>query len=275
MLVAGVLAILDEQCKLGVDHFNFAEKLFQSFVRDKKKHDPTGRFAKPKVGRETFMIRHYAGSVTYSSDLFLEKNKEFVVPEHQRLLGEVSSSAFVRELFKPATPAESGGRKRQGFTFLSVGSTFKSQLQALMDTLSKTEPHYIRCIKPNSKNKPSIFEKANVLHQLRCGGVLEAIRISCAGYPTRKPFEEFLDRFLVLAPDLYGRSGTEKELVGTLLSRYGCHPVSRMTIFKPFAIFIIPKRLCCFFSQVQGRRSRRISTGTNKSVSKSWTIGNP
>jgi hypothetical protein len=33
-------------------------------------------------------------------------------------------------------------------------------------------------------------------------GVLEAIRISCAGYPTRKTFYEFVNRFGVLAPEV-------------------------------------------------------------------------
>jgi hypothetical protein len=37
------------------------------------------------------------------------------------------------------------------------------------------EPHYIRCIKPNSFNKPSLFEQVNVLQQLRCGGKQFAI----------------------------------------------------------------------------------------------------
>ena len=40
--------------------------------------------------------------------------------------------------------------------------------------LNQTAPHYIRCIKPNNANRPMLFENANVLHQLRCGGVLEA-----------------------------------------------------------------------------------------------------
>lgn len=31
---------------------------------------------------------------------------------------------------------------------------------------------------------------------------MEAIRISCAGYPTRKPFDEFVDRFGLLAPEV-------------------------------------------------------------------------
>ena len=31
---------------------------------------------------------------------------------------------------------------------------------------------------------------------------MEAIRISCAGFPTRKPFAEFIERFKVLAPEV-------------------------------------------------------------------------
>lgn len=43
---------------------------------------------------------------------------------------------------------------------------------------------------------------------------MEAIRISCAGYPTRKPFYEFVDRFGILAPGvLTGRYGVDFGLV--------------------------------------------------------------
>lgn len=45
----------------------------------------------------------------------------------------------------------------------------QQQLQALMETLNSTEPHYIRCVKPNSLNRPQQFENASVIHQLRCG----------------------------------------------------------------------------------------------------------
>ncbi|KAI3697119.1 hypothetical protein L6452_29880 [Arctium lappa] len=83
-----------------------------------------------------------------------------------------------------------------------AGSKFKQQLQALLETLSHTEPHYVRCVKPNNVLKPAIFENQNILQQLRCGGVMEAIRISCAGFPTRKPFAEFIERFKVLAPEV-------------------------------------------------------------------------
>lgn len=44
----------------------------------------------------------------------------------------------------------------------------QQQLQSLVETLSATEPHYVRCVKPNNLLKPSIFENSNVLQQLRC-----------------------------------------------------------------------------------------------------------
>ena len=62
-------------------------------------------------------------------------------------------------------------------------------MSELMETLSKMDPHYIRCIKPNQKQVPLEFENGNVLQQLRCGGVLEAVRISCQGYPTKLRYD--------------------------------------------------------------------------------------
>lgn len=64
-----------------------------------------------------------------------------------------------------------------------------------MDTIAQTNVHYIRCIKPNEAKEAWMFEPSMVLSQLRACGVLETIRISCAGYPTRWTFEEFADRY--------------------------------------------------------------------------------
>lgn len=51
----------------------------------------------------------------------------------------------------------------------SLSSLTQQQLVTLLETLSTTEPHYIRCVKPNNLLKPLIFENQNVLQQLRCG----------------------------------------------------------------------------------------------------------
>lgn len=72
-----------------------------------------------------------------------------------------------------------------------------------MDTIGNTNVHYIRCIKPNEAKVAWEFEPNMVLSQLRACGVLETIRISCAGYPSRWTFEEFADRYYALVPSKY------------------------------------------------------------------------
>ena len=53
-----------------------------------------------------------------------------------------------------AQAAKPGGKNiGQGYKFASVASRFKRQLAELMDALHTMEPHYIRCIKPNSFNR--------------------------------------------------------------------------------------------------------------------------
>ena len=196
---AGIIALLDEACMFpATTYAQFAQKLYGAF---EKSH--ASRFTKPKRSQTAFSLNHYAGEVTYETDYFLEKNKDFVVMEHQKLLGD-SGCVLLEGIFEVSEVESTGDGPRQSksaMKFSSIGAGFKLQLSELMQKLSETEPHYIRCIKPNGRNVPSAFEDANVLHQLRCGGVLEAVRISCAGYPSRKPVDEFLDRFGLLAKD--------------------------------------------------------------------------
>ncbi|OMO66175.1 IQ motif, EF-hand binding site [Corchorus olitorius] len=228
----GIIALLDEACMFPKStHETFAQKLYQTFKNNK-------RFIKPKLSRTDFTISHYAGEVTYQANQFLDKNKDYVVAEHQALL-TASSCSFVASLFPPH-PEESSKSSK----FSSIGSRFKDlfdqvvsallfyighfvralymqQLQSLMETLSSTEPHYIRCVKPNNALKPAIFENTNVIHQLRCGGVLEAIRISCAGYPTRRTFYDFLNRFGLLAPEVLEGNYDDKVACQLILDKKG------------------------------------------------------
>ncbi|KAI4329848.1 hypothetical protein MLD38_028188 [Melastoma candidum] len=203
----GIIALLDEACMFPRStNETFAQKLYQTF-KDHK------RFSKPKLARSDFTICHYAGDVTYQTEHFLDKNKDYVIAEHQALLS-ASECSFISGLFPPS--AEDSTKQSK---FSSIGSRCKQQLQELLQTLSATEPHYIRCVKPNNLLKPSIFENKNILQQLLCGGVMEAIRISCAGYPTRKPFFEFIKRFGILAPEVLDRRSDEAIICKRLLEK--------------------------------------------------------
>ncbi|XP_022732053.1 myosin-15-like isoform X2 [Durio zibethinus] len=204
----GIISLLDEACMFPKStHETFATKLFQNF----RGHP---RLEKAKFSETDFTVSHYAGKVTYQTDSFLDKNRDYVVVEHCNLLAS-SKCPFVVGLF-PSPPEESS---RSSYKFSSVATRFKQQLQALMETLNATEPHYIRCVKPNLLNRPHKFENLSILHQLRCGGVLEAVRISLAGYPTRRTYSEFVDRFGLLAPEFVDTSYDEKQLTEEILRK--------------------------------------------------------
>nr|TKS17928.1 myosin-9 isoform X1 [Populus alba] len=194
----GIIALLDEACMFPKStHETFAQKLYQTF-KDHK------RFIKPKLTRSDFTIVHYAGEVQYQSGQFLDKNKYYVVAEHQDLLS-ASKCSFIAGLFPPLSEESAKPSK-----FSSICSRFKIQLQQLMDILNSTEPYYIRCVKPNNLLKPATFDNINVIQQLRSGGVLEVIRIKCAGYPAHRTFSEFLIRFGILAPEIFKGNYEEK-----------------------------------------------------------------
>eukprot|EP01018_Ginkgo_biloba_P029722 Gb_18084 [translate_table: standard] len=192
----GIIALLDDACMFpeSTDE-TFAENLYKTFGNHK-------RFRKPKFARSEFIIEHSYNDVTYKTDMFLDKNKEHVVAEHQTLLC-TSKCTFVSSLFRPL---------EESSKFSSIATCFKKELQFLMGTLSSTEPHYIRCVKPNDLLEPGSFDNSNVLKQLHCGSVMEAIRISGAGYPIRRTFDEFLRRFHILDPTFDSDQNYDKKI---------------------------------------------------------------
>ncbi|KAJ8611351.1 hypothetical protein MRB53_038021 [Persea americana] len=206
----GVLALLDEESRLpmGSDE-QFVTKLHHNFASDKQK-----AYKKPRFGKSAFTVCHYALDVTYESDGFIEKNRDTVPDEHLEVLRasnnkflievlESAASARDREATATAPTGKANGTvaKRAGVSTNrkpTLGGIFKSSLIELMNTINSTSPHYIRCIKPNDAKEAWKFEGPMVLSQLRACGVLETIRISCAGYPTRWTYGEFASRYYML-----------------------------------------------------------------------------
>ena len=204
----GVLALLDEESRLpmGSDE-SFVTKLHHSFSNDKHKF-----YKKPRFGKSAFTVCHYAIDVTYESDGFIEKNRDAVPDEQLEVLRNSSNSflaevldasAAVRERDSLAIAPKAAAGKRAGAAAArkpTLGGIFKSSLIELMNTINSTDVHYIRCIKPNEGKESWKFEGPMVLSQLRACGVLETVRISCAGYPTRWTYEEFAMRYYMLVP---------------------------------------------------------------------------
>ncbi|XP_026094178.1 unconventional myosin-Va-like isoform X1 [Carassius auratus] len=201
----GLLDLLDEECTMpkGSDD-SWAQKLYNTHLK-KSSH-----FEKPRMSNKAFIILHFADKVEYQCDGFLEKNKDTVNEEQINVL-KASKFALLVELFQdeetPAAPSSTApyglakvGRSTQSFREhkKSVGLQFRNSLHLLMDTLNATTPHYVRCIKPNDVKAPFMLDPHRAVQQLRACGVLETIRISSAGFPSRWTYQEFFSRYRVL-----------------------------------------------------------------------------
>ncbi|KAJ8391648.1 hypothetical protein AAFF_G00087890 [Aldrovandia affinis] len=206
----GVLALLDEECKMpkGTDD-TWAQKLYNTHLKT------SALFEKPRMSNKAFIIQHFADKVEYQCEGFLEKNKDTVNEEQIHVL-KASKFDLLVELFQDEgkaispTGAPSGGRTklsvkpdpRAGQSAKehkkTVGLQFRNSLQLLMETLNATTPHYVRCIKPNDLKFPFTFDPKRAVQQLRACGVLETIRISAAGFPSRWTYQEFFSRYRVL-----------------------------------------------------------------------------
>ena len=195
----GVWAILEEES-------NFPKATDKTF-EDKIKAQHLGKsasMAKPQSKTDKnahFAIIHYAGIVSYNVTGWLEKNKDPVNDTVVDVLKRGSCPLMVHLwLDHPgqSAPPDDGKKKKKKGGGKTVSSVYLVQLGELMTTLHSTEPHFIRCIVPNTHKKPLETETPLIMHQLTCNGVLEGIRICMRGFPNRMLYPDFRSRYMIL-----------------------------------------------------------------------------
>jgi myosin V len=198
------------------------KKLLDLFHQQHHRAAPHPNYQKPRFECDQFTLLHFAGAVTYDIAGFLEKNNDSLQGDLKGLLMD-SADPFVRTLVgftaaaaddtatattssgssalpkPPTTSSHQRGAAAGGEAKLAqastVSQTFRRQLDDLVDQLSATEPHFIKCIKPNTCKAPGGWSSQLVIQQLRCSGVLEVVRIRREAFPTRITFCEFYKRF--------------------------------------------------------------------------------
>ncbi|KAF7634873.1 Myosin motor domain-containing protein [Meloidogyne graminicola] len=143
-----------------------------------------------------FTICHYAGSVIYNVDGWLEKNRDLVDSNILQVLSS-SQHPLLSKLFN--LNILQNKRKGPAMAHANISFFYREQLNKLIDTIKETRAHFIRCIVPNHKRIPFQLNGPLAMHQLRCNGVLEGIRICQRGYPNRVRFEEFISRYRLLS----------------------------------------------------------------------------
>uniref|UniRef100_A0A669C012 Myosin heavy chain, fast skeletal muscle n=1 Tax=Oreochromis niloticus TaxID=8128 RepID=A0A669C012_ORENI len=195
----GIFSILEEECMFPkASDTTFKNKLHDQHL------GKTKCFEKPKPAKGKaeahFSLVHYAGTVDYNISGWLDKNKDPLNDSVVQLYQKSSNKLMC--LLYAAHAGEAGGGKKggkkKGGSFQTVSALFRENLAKLMTNLRSTHPHFVRCLIPNETKTPGLMENFLVIHQLRCNGVLEGIRICRKGFPSRILYGDFKQRYKVL-----------------------------------------------------------------------------
>merc|ERR1712127_896299 len=209
----GIWAILEEESLFPkATDKSFEEKLKAAlgklpvFLKPQSKTDKNAHFA----------ISHYAGIVSYNVTNWLEKNKDPVNDSVVEVFKSTSKINLLVHLWRDhpgqptVAPKEEGKKKKKGGGGKTVSSVYLVSLTELMTTLHSCEPHFVRCLVPNTHKKPGDVEPPLIMHQLTCNGVLEGIRICMRGFPNRMMYPEFKLRYACLGQEALKSSSDNK-----------------------------------------------------------------
>uniref|UniRef100_A0A3P9BTV3 Myosin, heavy chain 7B, cardiac muscle, beta a n=1 Tax=Maylandia zebra TaxID=106582 RepID=A0A3P9BTV3_9CICH len=203
----GIMSILEEECMFPKASDNsFKAKMYDNHL------GKSPNFQKPRPDKKRkfeahFELVHYAGVVPYNIFGWLDKNKdplnETVVACFQKSANKLLASLYENYVGSDSAPDPKAGgkeKRKKAASFQTVSQLHKENLNKLMTNLRSTQPHFVRCIIPNETKTPGIMDAFLVLHQLRCNGVLEGIRICRKGFPNRILYAEFKQRYRILNP---------------------------------------------------------------------------
>ena len=194
----GIIAVLNEECvRPNGNDTSFVSKIKTinkdaAPLVDDRLHKPT-----------EFAIQHYAGAVKYDATNFVTKNTD-TLPRDLVGCATKSDNELISGEFLNATKSKAEqeaatkpGRGRS--SAVTVSTTFRSQLSSLMNNIGQTKTRYVRCIKPNPQKKPLEVDLLSSTEQLRCAGVVAAVKVSRAAFPNRLMHSTALERFSCLS----------------------------------------------------------------------------
>merc|ERR1719261_1888499 len=217
----GIWAILEEESLFPkATDKSFEEKLkaglgkLPCFAKPQSKTDKNAHFA----------ISHYAGIVSYNVTGWLEKNKDPVNDSVVEIMKSTSTCALLVLLWEdhpgqPTTAPKDDGKKKKKGGGKTVSSVYLVSLVELMTTLYSCEPHFVRCLVPNTHKKPGEVEPPLIMHQLTCNGVLEGIRICMRGFPNRMLYPDFKMRYAILGAAEINSSSDNKVATYALMDK--------------------------------------------------------
>jgi hypothetical protein len=80
----------------------------------------------------------------------------------------------------------------------TIASTFITNVDNLLHTISLTQSHYIKCFKPNPLQLKAQYDSSYMVEQLQCGGIVHSLQVVRTGFPIRLSYQEFWMKYYSL-----------------------------------------------------------------------------
>jgi myosin-1 len=196
----GIVALLDEESIRPGDKSDgvWLDKMKDAFGNHDHFKVRSGA-ADRSVPEGCFMLVHYAGTVTYNVNGFLDKNTDTLFKDLSRLLFE-SSNPILKDCFPEGDEKSWLGATKRPPT---AGKSFVSSMNAMIELLNTKIPSYVRCIKPNHQKAPRMIDDELLKHQVQYLGLTENVRVRRAGFCFRETKDAFFQRYKLLSPKTY------------------------------------------------------------------------
>lgn len=194
--VHGILDVIHEQGRVpGPSEKKMLEKLHQTFAG--KQMYPNYKIMKKKA-RTEFIVKHYAGKVTYTTGNFLLKNVDSL-PKTANDLFMSSTKEMTKQIWDSIAKGHGMSRSKKD----SIVSFFKKQITDLNNDLNATTASFIRCIKPNAEmhRNEGWFNKRYITVQLRNLSIPKTADVLKAGLPTRIPYDQLVEGYRTIFGD--------------------------------------------------------------------------
>jgi len=209
------------------------EKIAQKFRKMKKSHNsgPAGLFSLAHISKKgCFVIKHSANNVTYSIDGFSKKNKDLLKPQVEQTLVNCSKLVIMKNLFS-AEKVHKSTVNRSTLTGSNVmlSLRFEENITKLIQTIERTVPRFVRCIKSNEVKRPFFFDTQKVYNQLQYLGVLDSVRIRHDGYSYQKYYRHFFEHFVIVIPA--PKSSQDFQVVQPIGANYRMLSIKVMEVF--------------------------------------------
>ncbi|XP_030561790.1 unconventional myosin-X isoform X1 [Drosophila novamexicana] len=227
-LRTGLLSLLDMECSVRGTAESYVTKLK---VQHRCSTRLETRTALEPDDPRLFAIRHFAGRVEYDTTDFLDTNRDVVPDDLVAVFYKHSCNfGFATHLFGSELKALYAQQHApRGLSFRisptshsdllngdepvsTLTQDFHTRLDNLLRTLVHARPHFVRCIRSNTYEQPSRFDRVTVVRQIRSLQVLETVNLMASGFPHRMRFKQFNARYRMLAPFRLLRRTEDKAL---------------------------------------------------------------